>query len=271
MRKFRASAADEGRALAGWLAERLGEPVDRALARVTAGNVTIDGRRARDPEALIRARTTIVVRDEILPQGGWRVVYEDDEALVVDKPAGLPSQATRGAASALDEQVEAAHPGVRLLHRLDREAAGLVLFGKPAGRARLQALLAEGRLIREYLAEVVGSPPWEAQTIDRPLGPDPRDRRRRAVVASGGERAVTHVQVERREPGLTVLRCRLETGRTHQIRVHLAAAGYPIVGDALYGGPGPAAPTLGLTCVLLAWEDKRVVLGEGGGRGPGGA
>lgn len=253
MRKFRTSRADEGIPLADWLARRLGEPRERAAARVTGGSVAVDRARIRDPAAPVRARQTIVVHDEAPPPpGGWRVVHEDDDVVVVDKPAGLASQATRGAGGALDEQVAAAHPGARLLHRLDKDASGLVLFSKPPARARLQALLAQGALLREYVALVAGVVPWDAKTIDRPLGPDPADRRRQAVVPSGGLRAVTHALVERRDRSTTLLRLRLETGRTHQLRAHLAAAGHPIVGDALYGGP--AAPRLMLHATRLAWS-----------------
>jgi RluA family pseudouridine synthase len=253
-RKFRTSNPDAGAPLGEWLARRLAVTLEDALARVGGGGVFVDGRRARDPEQRLAARQTIVVHEERAPRGGWRVAYQDDQVLVVDKPAGLPSQATRGAAGALDEQVAARFPGARLLHRLDREASGLVLFTLPAGRARLQALLASGGLAREYLARVAGAVTWEEKTIDRPLGPDPKHRQRRAVVASGGQRAVTHAAVEGRDEGTTLLRLRLDTGRSHQIRVHLAAEGHPIVGDALYGGP-PAARLM-LHATRLAWEDR---------------
>jgi RluA family pseudouridine synthase len=255
-RKFRTSNPDAGAPLGEWLARRLAVPLDDALARVSGGAVFVDGRRARDPAQPLAARQTVVVHDEPAPRGEWTVAHEDAEAIVVEKPAGLPAQATRGAAGALDEQVAARFPGARLLHRLDREASGLVLFTRPAGRARLQALLEAGGLVREYLARVAGVVAWERRTIDRPLGPDPRNRTRQAVVASGGQRAVSHAAVEGREEATTLLRLRLETGRTHQLRVHLAAEGHPIVGDALYGGP-PAARLL-LHGTRLAWDDRAV-------------
>src|SRR5688572_33445956 len=118
-RKFRTSRADAGVPLAEFLAARLGEPKARAVARVAAGGVYVADRRARDPELRLATRQTIVVHDEKPPAKGWRVIHEDDDVLVVDKPPGLPSQATRGATGALDEQVAKAHPGARLLHRLD--------------------------------------------------------------------------------------------------------------------------------------------------------
>jgi RluA family pseudouridine synthase len=252
VRKFRTSNADAGAVLGEWLARRLGEPLEAAAARIAGGAVFVDQKRARDPARALRARQTIVVHDERPSRAAWRVVHEDGDVVVVDKPAGLASQATRGAAGALDEQVAKAHPGARLLHRLDRDASGLVVFSKPAARARLQSLLENSALVREYVALVAGVVAWDARTIDRAIGPDPRDRRRQAVVASGGLRAITHVLVERRDAAATLVRVRLETGRTHQIRVHLAAEGHAILGDTVYGGP--PAPRLMLHGSKLAWS-----------------
>jgi 23S rRNA pseudouridine1911/1915/1917 synthase len=235
--------------VAAWLTERLG--VD-GHALVQAGSVTVGGARVRDPEtALVAGVTVIVHTGAVVPSREWRVVTQTHDVLVVDKPAGLPVQATREAAGALDEQVAATEPEARLLHRIDRETSGLVMFTRrAAARGPMQRALEAGRILRVYLAVVEGAPAWETLTIDRPLGPDPADHLKQRVGA--GERAVTHVEVVRRGASSTLVRARLGTGRTHQIRAHLAAEGHPVLGDPLYGDPA-RAPRLALHATLLRW------------------
>jgi 23S rRNA pseudouridine1911/1915/1917 synthase len=261
IRKFKTSGVDAGQALAAWLAARLGEPESEAAARVVGGSVYVDGKRERDPARVLAAAQAVTVQPRVDRSGeqpvAWRLVHEDREVLVVDKPAGLAVQATREAGDALDEQVARAYPGATLLHRIDRDTSGLVLFVREdAARARLQAALGAGRIVREYLAVVAGAPPTAAFVCDAAIGPDPRDRRRQAARVPGGQAARTHVAIERRGLSASLLRCRLDTGRTHQIRVHLADAGLPILGDPLYAPADvrAAAPRLALHATHLAWD-----------------
>ncbi|MHB2001230.1 MAG: RluA family pseudouridine synthase, partial [Solirubrobacteraceae bacterium] len=128
-------------------------------------------------------------------------------------------------------------PGI--VHRLDRDTSGLMLVARgEASHAALQAQIAARRVRREYLALVEGRPPSRAGTVDAPVG---RDRRSRVKMAIGGlapREAVTHFEIERELPSATLLRLRLQTGRTHQIRVHMQAIGHPVAGDREYGTPG---------------------------------
>ncbi|HEU0015621.1 MAG TPA: RluA family pseudouridine synthase [Longimicrobium sp.] len=173
------------------------------------------------------------------------IVHEDAEILVVDKPPFLlvhpttPQQdrtLSHGVAWHFERQ--GLHAKVRPVHRIDRDTSGLVLFARTShAHHRLDLQLREGGLTREYLALVDGVVQGESGTLDAPIARDPRNASLR-VVRPGGEPAVTHWRVEERHPGATLLRLELETGRTHQVRVHLLHAGHPVLGDRQYGRRG---------------------------------
>lgn len=172
------------------------------------------------------------------------VRHEDAETLVVNKPAGLlvhptsPEQRnTLAHGIVARDQARGAQRKVRPVHRLDRDTSGLVLFAyTAAAHQRLDAQLREGALRREYLALVQGVVPHDTGIFDAPIGAHPRHPHLRAVRTDGGAPARTRYHVIERFGAATLIRLELETGRTHQIRVHLADAGHPVLGDRHYGG-----------------------------------
>jgi 23S rRNA pseudouridine1911/1915/1917 synthase len=172
-----------------------------------------------------------------------RIVHRDDDLLVVDKPAGLvvhPASSHRG--ETLVDQLEGLTGGgpsdrAGIVHRLDKDTSGLMVVARNEDAHReLSRQLKERKAGREYLALVEGALESRTGTIDAPLGRDRRRRTRRAVRGAGEREATTHFEVIEQLPADTLVRVKLETGRTHQIRVHFAAIDHPVAGDAEYGG-----------------------------------
>jgi len=195
------------------------------------------------------------------------VVYEDDDLLIVDKPSGLvvhpaPGHASGTLVNALvgrGEPLSAAGiAGVRrpgIVHRLDRDTSGLLMVARTdAAQAALQGQLKARRIKKTYLALVAGAVAAGAGRIEAPIGRDPGHRTRMAIVA-GGRPATTNYRVRERFDGWTLLELDLVTGRTHQLRVHLAGIGHPVAGDPVYGtGPARRGPD-GLERLFLhAWR-----------------
>ncbi len=213
------------------------------------GALTVDGAVARPKDKLIGGET-LALEVELEAELDDRpqnldvpVVYEDDELLVINKPTGLVVHPAAGHADGtllngllhLDERL-ASLPRAGIVHRLDRDTTGLMVVARSVeAHAHLVAQLQDKSLYREYEAIAVGVMTGGG-TVDAPLGRHPGDRKRQAVLAHGGKRAVTHYRVLDRYRAHTRIQVRLETGRTHQIRVHMAHRRYPLVGDPQYGG-----------------------------------
>jgi 23S rRNA pseudouridine1911/1915/1917 synthase len=196
------------------------------MPEVTEGIQTIDGRRRPQPE-----------------EGPLAIIFEDEWMLVVNKPPGLVVHPTyKNTSGTLLNSVlwrvrdrPGAQPGI--LTRLDKDTSGLVVIAlTPDVHAIMQKDAAAGRTRKQYLAAVIGSPEPSHGQIVLPLARDPADRRR-VVVTPDGARCETHYEVLPTRQTQSIVRCELVTGRTHQIRVHLAARGWPIVGDRVYGTP----------------------------------
>lgn len=231
-------------------------PRSEARSQCDAGQVQVDGRPAT-AKARVEAGSTITFLPGALPAVleaeavDFGILYEDDAVVVVDKPSGLTVHPGAGRASGtlaggllerypeLDGVGEANRWG--LVHRLDRETSGALLVGRTAAaHAALVADLARREVGRDYVALVQGTFDLPRGTVEAPIGRDPRRPRRRALVPHG-RHAVTHYQMRRQweDPGVALLSVQLETGRTHQIRVHLAGIGHSVIGDRLYGRRDP--------------------------------
>lgn len=173
------------------------------------------------------------------------IVWQDEHLLVVDKPAGLVVHPARGHQEGTLSQLLAGTAAggeperAGIVHRLDRDTSGLLVVACTEEAHRLlQAALRERLIQREYMALVEGRPPARTGTIEAPIGRHPRIRTRMAVGGSGAREARTHFTLERSLGRVSLLRLRLDTGRTHQIRVHLQAIDHPVCGDPEYGTPG---------------------------------
>jgi 23S rRNA pseudouridine1911/1915/1917 synthase len=208
-------------------------------------------------EAQLADRPPLAVEPEAID---LTIVYEDDDVLVVDKPAGMVTHPAHGATSGTLVNALLAHvsslPGetVRagLVHRLDRDTSGLLVVAKTEEAHSALGIAMKARHIsREYLGLVTGAPQHPKGTIDGAIGRDPNNRLKYAIV-SDGKHAVTHYEVRERLKNSAELLFRLETGRTHQSRVHMAAMGHPLVNDPVYGKTDPRFELPGQA--LHAWR-----------------
>ena len=230
-----------------------------------SGGVTCRGRRVKKNEKTAAGETYTVCLpspepSDVLPQNiPLDVRYEDEDVIVVNKPVGMvvhpaPGHPDGTVVNALLHHCGASLSGINgvlrpgIVHRIDRDTSGLLIAAKnDAAHLALAEQLQDHSLYREYRAVCVGSLKEEAGTVDAPIGRHPTDRKKMAVLPEGRQ-AVTHWKALAHYPGHTYLQCRLETGRTHQIRVHMASLGHPLLGDTVYGSQKPV-PGLGGQCL----------------------
>ena len=221
----------------------------RLQSWIKKGELRVDGTQHR-PRDKVSGGAVLTIDAVLEDEVGWRaqaialdLVYEDESILVLDKPAGLVVHPAAGHAEGTLVNALLAHapelaqvPRAGIVHRLDKETSGIMVVARNlAAHNDLVAQLQARTVRREYCAVCVGAMTGGG-TIDAPIGRHPRQRKKMAVLAAGGKRAVTHYRIERRFGHHTCIAVSLETGRTHQIRVHMAYRHYPLVGDPLYGG-----------------------------------
>ena len=251
-------------------ADRSGERADAALARLAPdltrsaaqrlleeGRVLREGRPLRKNDKLqagdvlaldLPEPQPVALEPEDIPLD---IVYEDNDLLVINKPKGLVVHPAAGhwsgtLVNALLYHCRDSLSGINgelrpgIVHRIDKDTSGLLIAAKnDFAHQALAAQLQDHTLARTYVCLVVGGVREDSGVIDAPIGRHPTDRKKMAVTEKNSRHAVTHWRVLERFPGYTLLECRLETGRTHQIRVHMAYRNHPIVGDTVYGRPKP--------------------------------
>ena len=272
---LRASEESKNQRLDAFLASSLdGLTRSQATRLIESGEVAVNGRAVGKSYKLAGGEDIAVTLPEpepveAVPQDiPLDVVYEDADVIVVNKPSGMVVHPVRVPRRGVDDHAAPGHPDGTLVnallyhcagtlsgiggalrpgivHRIDRDTSGLIIAAKnDAAHQYLSAQLADHTLARTYECIVVGALREDRGTVDAPIARHPTDRKRMAVVA-GGREAVTHWEVIARYPGYTHVRCRLETGRTHQIRVHMAYIGHPILGDTVYGAKKEVAGLTG--------------------------
>lgn len=248
-----AEAADAGVRLDAFLAGKMEKTRSAVQKLIEQGNVLVNGsaaaknarlREGDQVEAEIPPPETLDVKPQNIPLD---IVYEDGELLVVNKPKGMVVHPAAGNPDGTLVNALLFHCGESLsgingvirpgiVHRIDKDTSGLLIVAKnDRAHQSLAEQIAAHSFTRIYNAVVYGSLKEEKGTVSAAIGRHPSDRKRMAVLSSGGREAVTHYRVLEQFPGFTLVECRLETGRTHQIRVHMAHIGHPVAGDPVYG------------------------------------
>lgn len=250
-----AEATDDGARLDKFLSERASLSRSTAEKLISEGQVSVNGKQAvKSLRLKARDEVTALIPEpqplDVMPQNiPLDIVYEDADLLVVNKPKGMVVHPAPGhyegtlvnallyhCADGLSGINGVIRPGI--VHRIDKDTSGLLIVAKNdnAHQALAEQIQAHS-FKREYEAVVVGNFKDDAGTIDKPLGRSPYDRKKQAVNGLNPRSAVTHYEVLERFPGFCYCKFRLETGRTHQIRVHAASLGHPVAGDPVYGDP----------------------------------
>ena len=247
-------------------ADTSGERLDAFLARsmegmsrsavqrlIEDGNVLRGGKRCRKNDRLEAGDVLTVKMPEVKPveiapkEIPLEIVYEDEDVAVINKPKGLvvhpapghtDDTLVNGLLYAMGDRLSGINGEMRpgIVHRIDKDTSGLLAIAKnDLAHAVLASQLKDHTMARTYEAIVCGNLKEDSGTVDAPIGRHPTDRKKMCVTARNSRNAVTHWEVVERFPGYTHIRCHLETGRTHQIRVHMAYIGHPILGDTVYG------------------------------------
>ena len=261
-------------------AERSGQRADQFLSQtldnltrsaaqrlLESGHVLRDGKALKKNDRIGEGdEISVLIPDpspvELVPQNiPLDIVYEDEDVVVVNKPVGLvvhpaPGHPDGTLVNALLYHCGAGLSGINgelrpgIVHRIDRDTSGLIIAAKnDAAHLSLAEQLQDHTLYREYEAVIIGNLREDTGTVDLPIARHPQDRKKMAVNHINGRRAVTHWTVLERFSGYSHIQCRLETGRTHQIRLHLAAVGHPVLGDPVYGGERKGFPELAGQCL----------------------
>lgn len=251
-REYELTAEASGQRLDKYLAEEMADlSRSRIKELVQAGEVLVNGKKSKVSykvqkgdliQVTVLPLEPLALKAENIPLD---IVYEDEDVIVVNKPQGMVVHPAAGHPSHtlvnallyhtrdLADSPEGFRPGI--VHRIDKDTSGLLMVAKnAAARESLEKQLAAKSNKRQYLAIVHGNFAEEEGTIDAPIGRNPKDRKQMAVVEKG-KSAVTHFRVLEQYQGYSLVECQLETGRTHQIRVHMAYIGHPLAGDPLYG------------------------------------
>lgn len=274
-REYELTAEESGQRLDKYLAEKMTDlSRSRIKELVQAGEVLVNGKKSKVSykvqkgdliQVTVLPLEPLALEAENIPLD---IVYEDEDVIVVNKPQGMVVHPAAGHPSHtlvnallyhtrdLADSPEGFRPGI--VHRIDKDTSGLLMVAKnAAARESLEKQLATKSNKRQYLAIVHGNFAEEEGTIDAPIGRNPKDRKQMAVVEKG-KSAVTHFKVLEQYQGYSLVECQLETGRTHQIRVHMAYIGHPLAGDPLYG-PRKTLPGHGqfLHAKTLGFEQPR--------------
>ena len=254
MELFELTAAESGTRIDAWLTTEIAGLTRNAAQRLlTEGQVTLNGRPVKKNYKVSAGDTFLVeipeaVEVPLIPQNiPIDIVYEDEDVVVVNKARGMVVHPAPGHPDGTLVNALLYHCGDTLsgvggekrpgiVHRIDKDTSGLLIVAKnDAAHLALSAQLSDRSLSRVYRAVVVGNLRDDAGTVDAPIGRHPNDRKKMAVTHVHSRNAVTHWSVLERYRGYTHVRCKLETGRTHQIRVHMAHIGHPLLGDEVYG------------------------------------